>query len=378
MFKLTIILLLLISPALCIAQKHAANKPFNVIAYYTGGPYTADSFEIGKLTHIIFSFCHLKGNRLNVSNSSDTTTIQKLVALKQSNPQLKVMLSLGGWGGCASCSDVFNSKDGRKEFAASVKEILDYFSADGIDLDWEYPTIAGYPGHVFRLEDKDNFTDLIRRLRRTLGRNREVSFAAGGFRQYILESVDWKKISKKVDRINLMTYDLVGGYATVSGHHTALYSSSQQTESVDNAIRLLDSLEVPLNKLVVGAAFYARVFEVSDSLNNGLYRPAKFKRGISYHSFPEQLSTDSGYRYYFDSSTSAPYYFHPEQKLLVTMDDSISVRLKTEYAIRKKLNGIMFWQLRDDSFRNGLLDAIDEAREKYPVANEKKLNPVNN
>src|ERR1041384_5823167 len=102
----------------------------SVIAYYAGPATEVDSFAAEKLTHIIFSFCHLKGNRLNVNNLSDSTTIHKLVQLKSRNPQLKVILSLGGWGGCRTCSEVFSTEPGRQEFALSVKELLDYFQCD--------------------------------------------------------------------------------------------------------------------------------------------------------------------------------------------------------------------------------------------------------
>ena len=53
-------------------------KQFAVIAYYAGkNPLQLDSFATDKLTHIIFSFCHLKGARLNVDSSRDTVMIQK-------------------------------------------------------------------------------------------------------------------------------------------------------------------------------------------------------------------------------------------------------------------------------------------------------------
>ena len=138
----------------------AQQNNFSVIAYYAGGQEQVDSFPIEKLTHIIFSFSHLKGNQLHINIARDTATIEKLVSLKNRNPNLKVILSLGGWGGCASCSDVFSSKSGRKEFAKSVKKLSQYFHTDGIDLDWEYPAIEGFPSHKYQPADKQNFTSL--------------------------------------------------------------------------------------------------------------------------------------------------------------------------------------------------------------------------
>src|SRR4051812_37988501 len=98
--------------------------PLAVIAYYAGQAAQVDSFAAEKMTHIIFSFCHLKGNQLSVANARDTLTIQRLVALKKRNPTLKVLLSLGGWGGCETCSDVFAADSGRQEFSRSVKGLL--------------------------------------------------------------------------------------------------------------------------------------------------------------------------------------------------------------------------------------------------------------
>ena len=337
-----------------------SRKPV-VIAYYAGhNPAQLDSFSIEKLTHIIFSFCHLKGNRLNVANAIDTAMIQKMVSLKRRNKDLKVILSLGGWGGCATCSDVFSTKDGRKEFAQSVRELSEYFGSDGIDLDWEYPAIQGYPGHKYQQQDKDNFTSLVKQLRRKLGGSYEISFAAGGFTHFIQESVDWKKVMKKANYVNMMTYDLVSGYATVTGHHTALYSTSSQTESTDNAVQKLLALHVPASKIVIGAAFYGRVFEQVADTNAGLYQQGKFLRSISYKNFSNQLSADSGYVYHWDDGAMAPYLFNPSQHLFVTYDDKHSIQVKTKYAMDNKLGGVMFWQLADDAFSDGLLDAIDE------------------
>jgi len=340
------------------------SRPFAVIGYFAGRSTAIDSFPTRELTHIIFSFCHLKGNKMHVSNSRDARTIRRLVALKTSHPGLKVILSLGGWGGCKTCPDVFATEEGRTEFARSAKRLTDKYHTDGIDLDWEYPALVNVPGYPYYPEDKDHFTAVIRSLREALGDDKEISFAAGGFTDYLKTSVDWKNVVPLVNYINLMTYDLVNGYATTTGHHTPLYSTPQQVESTDHAVRYLDSIGVPPGKIVIGLAFYARVFKDVDSINGGLYQPCHFYRGVSYRAQATYLSADSGWTYHWDPVAQAPWSYNAREHLMASYDDTASVRLKTLYALHRHLGGVMFWQLAEDRFfSGGLLDVIYRTKE---------------
>ncbi|MEO7530885.1 MAG: glycoside hydrolase family 18 protein [Sediminibacterium sp.] len=335
-----------------------------MFGYYAGRASMVDSFPVEKLTHLCFSFTHLKGSSISLGNAWDSASLVSCVNLKKRNPELKIIVSMGGWTGCYTCSEVFSTDSSRKIFASSTKKLLNDFNADGIDLDWEYPTIKGAPGHPYSLKDKDNFTLLIKTLRDSLGKQKELSFAAGGFTGYIDESVDWKKVTPLVDRINIMTYDMITGYDTVTGHHTGLYSTLKQKESCDHAVQLLLTKGVPRKKLLIGAAFYARIWENVSNENDGLYGKGKFLRGVSYNSFAKQLSKDSGFVYHWDETASAPYLYNAEKKWFVTFDDSASIVLKTRYAMKEKLNGIMFWQLADDNFSSGLLDIVDDSKRK--------------
>jgi chitinase len=197
-------------------NRNAEKNGFAVIAYYSGDAGEVDKYPVEKLTHIIYSFVHLQGNRLAVDDADDDSTIQHLVSLKAKHPHLKVMLALGGWGGCQTCSEVFSTPQGRSEFATSAKELLAKYNADGLDLDWEYPAIEGYPEHAYSPEDKPNFTLLVQEFRKTCGDRYELSFAAGGFMEFLKNSVEWEKVMPLVDRVNLMTYDLVNGYSKVT------------------------------------------------------------------------------------------------------------------------------------------------------------------
>lgn len=338
----------------------APTRSFVVVGYYPGNATAVTNYQVGELTHLIYSFGHLQGAELVLDSVAARTTIPALVALKARHPGLKVLLSLGGWGGCGPCSEVFASDSGRRAFARSVRRLGDALGTDGIDLDWEYPVIPGYPGHRHDPADRASFTALVAALREALGPDREITFAAGGFTEYLRAAVDWPRVMPLVDRVHLMSYDLVHGFSTRTGHHTPLYSTPSQVESVDHAVRLLDSLGVPRQKVVIGAAFYARVFGDVDSLDGGRYRPGRFVRGVSWRDLPRGLGP--GFVAAWDSVAAAPWAYDSAAREYATYDDPRSVRAKTRYALDRGLGGIMFWQLLDDAPSGGLLDAITRER----------------
>ena len=271
---------------------------------------------------------------------------------------------MGGWGGCKTCSQVFNTESGRREFSQSVLQILKDYHVDGLDLDWEYPAIESLPGHQFLPEDRTNFTWLIKSLRETIGPDYELSLAAGGFKDYLTRSVEWSKIIPLVNYVNVMSYDLVNGYSKRTGHLTSLYSTPGQIESTDNTVMFLDSIGVPLQKIVIGMAFYARTFSGVKPDNNGLYQKGKFSDYINYKDFDKLLSTKDGFTQYWDNKAKAPYAYNAATHTFATFDDLRSVYEKTKYAKEHHLGGVMFWELTSDKPSGGLLDMIYEGIRK--------------
>ncbi|CAA9201880.1 glycoside hydrolase family 18 protein [Flavobacterium collinsii] len=341
------------------AQK---NKKMDIIAYYTGDDKLINEYEVSKLNQIIFSFLHLKEGKLSVDSAKDSTTIKYLVSLKASNPQLKVILSLGGWGGCEPCSAAFSTAEGRLIFAKSVKEVSNYFKVDGLDLDWEYPAIEGLPGHLFQPADKPNFTELIKILRSTLGKKYELSFAAGGFQKALDESIDWKKVMPLVNRVNIMSYDLVNGYSKVTGHHTPLYSTNPKEESTNKAVEYLLKLGIPAEKLVIGGAFYTRTWKNVENINNGLYQAGEHVQGVSFKGYAPFYTEANGWKYFWDDKAKAPFWYNEKEKTFATGDNLTSIKAKAEYVKAKNLGGIMFWELPLDATRNGMVNTIYEVK----------------
>ncbi len=340
------------------AQDIENGKSFKVIGYFLGKSDDVDKFDYAKLSHIIFCFTDLDGNKIAFKDSNDESTLKLLVEKKKKYKHLKIMIALGGWKGCATCSPIFSVDSNRKIFAQSVKIFIDKYNLDGIDVDWESPVIGGYTNHPAMPEDKENFTELMKELRIAVPKPLEISFDANSFAEFILNSVDWGRIIEHVDFVNLMTYGLPNDKPRHTGHHSALYSSPYQYESVDSGIKLLDSLKVPLEKIIIGAAFYGFVVQNVDSVNFGLGQIGKNKNSPYYRDIIEEYSEQKGYKLHWDTTAMAPFLYSFPEKTFITFDNKESVTLKTKYALEKHLGGIMFWKLNGDSYKEGLLDAI--------------------
>jgi len=329
-------------------------KP-QVIAYYAGDEKSIDEFNLNGVDQIIYSFLHLKGNKLAIDNEKDSMTLLNIVNQKIKYPELKVLVSLGGWGGCETCSDVFSTKEGREEFAISTAEIIESYDADGIDLDWEYPAISGYPGHKYQIQDKDNFTDLVILLRKYMNKDDILSFAAGASDRFFKSSVDWKKVMPLVNNVNLMTYDFYGSGSKNTGHHTALGSKGFNGRSAYKSINDLINLGVDPKQIFVGGAFYIKTFKNVDNLENGLNQNAEWNRSYNQINFEE---VKSNFNFYWDDLAQAPYAYDSINKIFATFDNEESIKLKSQFAIENKLGGIMFWQLMNDKKQDGLLKVM--------------------
>lgn len=345
--------------------KAQTKKPFKIIAYYTGDSAQINKYNIGELDELIYCFAKVEKGILSFRNHKDTITMEKVSALKKQFPKLKVVISLGGWSGCAPCSEAFSTEKGRSIFAQSVLQTMKHFDADGIDLDWEYPVIEGYPGHLHQPTDKDNFTDLIVKLRKNLGKKYILSFAAGGFQKYLDSSINWKAVAPIVDYINIMSYDLVNGYSKVTGHHTPLFSTHAKEESTDNAVQYLLKEGIDPQKIVIGGAFYTRTWKNVAAKNNGLYQSGEPVEGVDFVHQDQELTAAKGWKYFWDKKAQAPFWYNADKKLFATSDNLPSIIAKTNYALQKHLGGIMFWELLLDKPKDGMVQAIYDERQKF-------------
>ena len=343
------------------------HEPFRVVAYVAGWSMPA-TVPAEKLTHINFAFARIDaGGHVVFQDPRFEAALASLVALKQQQPALKVLVSVGGWE-AEGFSDAALSEASRATFAASAVAFVRSHHIDGIDIDWEYPG-QGVAGIKFRAEDKQSFTRLLAELRRQLaaasdadgrGEDRYLLTIASADREYF-EYTEMGKLHAYLDWINVMAYDFFNSLTPTTGHHAGLYASKNaaaRDRNADKSIRQHLAAGIPARKLVLGVAFYGRRFEGVDAAHDGLNQPyRKYAGDPSYAELADRLVDRDGFVRHWDSKASAPFLWNAATRTFISYDDPESIRAKAAYARDRKLGGVMFWELSQD--RNGeLLDAI--------------------
>lgn len=316
-----------------------------ILAYVNGDAFDRITETDAKmLTHINTAFGNLD---LDGNISTEHLKLNGQIArLKAYNPKLKISLSL-----VPSHRTAFSrgsaTTEGRRKIAASCAKAIKEQGFDGVDLDWEFPCcpsngIDGAP------EDRVNFTLLCQTIRVALdgidGRHYLFTIASGADRYFILDT-EMDKVQKYLDYVCLMTYDLRCGFHALTGHHTNLYNTPGDifANSCDTALRLYVVAGVPKKKLLMGAAFYSRIFENVNPNNNRMLqvtnKPCDY--GPPYQDLAENYINKNGYVRYWDNYAKAPTLFNG--KNLISYDDPQSVGLKCDYINSNGYAGIFYW-----------------------------------
>lgn len=368
LFALIIVVMVLMAAK----RNTTANVKPVVIGYVTGysGLINPDQINAQNLTHINYAFVNVKNNQAYLDNAKrDSTNFVRLNSLKQKNPSLQILISIGGWSWSENFSDAVLTDSLRKGFAKSSVDIIRKHQLDGVDIDWEYPGMPGEAGNVYRPEDKQNFTLMFKELRKELdileketGKKKLLTTATGGFASF-LNNTEMGEAAKYLDYVNLMTYDYYS--AKQAKHHTNLFDSKAYPadNSADKAIKAYIAAGVPASKIVMGIAFYGRNLQLNASANKGIgdtIISSANSYGKGYTFLKDSLLNKKGFVAYQDEEAKAPYLFNPQTKAFISYDDEWSVDHKCQYVLKHKLGGVMFWEYSSDK-KEYLLNQITKS-----------------
>jgi chitinase len=277
-------------------------EPFRIIGYVSYGDVVA-AIPFDRLTHINYAFL--------IPNSDGTFQplinawkLKDLVAQAHAN-DVKVLISVGGWGWDAQFEQVAASEEARATFVDEVMKIVDEYQLDGVDMDWEYPGPEPSSAQNNVLLMKELYDRL-----KPQGKLLTAAVAAHGSNS----DGTLDEVFELVDFLNLMAYD-------GDGH-----------ASMDYAVQSLDywsARGLPQQKMVLGVPFYSRPGEIS-------------------------------YRKLVDADPAAAQQDEMDYFGRLNFYNGIpSIKAKTELAL-ERASGIMIWTLAMDTFddETSLLSAI--------------------
>lgn len=316
-------------------------------------------YDIMRITHLNIAFGLIHDNVVTVDHLQ---YLDRIAVYKRINPALRVILSIGGWG-ADGFSQAAMTKEGRSTFVSSAMDIVRQYDFDGVDIDWEYPCIdtaeiACDPA------DKVNFTDLMQDLRNGLtalgketGKSYLLTCAVGGD-AYFIENTEMDKVAQIVDYVNLMTYDLRGGFEEYAGHHTNLYPQSGDPDGPcgERTVRIYHEAGVPYEKMVLGAAFYGRRWAgVVDGGTHGLGQKASTVGNIrtEFDLQDEKAVAANRFTKLWDDNAKAAYLYDGADFISYETPESISA--KCDFIREKGLAGLMYWAYGNHT----LFEAVD-------------------
>lgn len=371
------------------------------------GMYTVNEIPFDKLTHINYAFVGINASSLGVEVYDPNASLYKVFPGEDSDspyrgnlgmfrkkkleyPNVKVLLSVGGWTKSHGFHNAAATPKSRRTSASNLVDFMVKYELDGLDIDWEYPGIdrakdpndqydMGAPGG---LEDTENYTLFLKAIREQLDAQGLIDNKY--YELTVTNGIGYDKIAvtnpgeycKYVDTINLMTYDMHGGFDTIIGHQAPLFSNPADTHdpievekyNVDWAVQKFIELGVPAAKLTIGIPFYSRGWDnVSggwDVDGNGTL-DGMFGEGGSglagvwgsggqgpYFNMVA-LEGTAGWEKYTDPVSKVPWLYNRTKRELYTYDDPTSVGIKVDYALAQQLGGIMYWEIDGDEWKNG-------------------------
>ncbi|WP_286858220.1 MULTISPECIES: glycoside hydrolase family 18 protein [Sphingobacterium] len=331
LFAFSFAAIALLTMIICPQKSYAFEKNKKVvIAYVTS--WSSVMPDPTYLTHINYAFGHVNDHFDGVRIDNETR-LRSITDLKKAHPRLKILLSIGGWGS-GRFSEMAADAANRRKFAGDCARVVKEFKLDGIDIDWEYPTNSS-AGISATESDTENFTLLMRDIRKAIGRKKLLTLASVSSGQYIA----FDQIKSDVDFVNIMTYDS----GNPPYHHASLHRSSLSGRTTcAEAVKAHIAGGMPAEKLVLGIPFYGRGNKTD------------IKGFIDY----KDLLNLQGFEQKWDDEAKAHYLVNAQGTLVLTFETPESIALKCEYVHEQGLLGAMYWEYAGDTEGGILRDAV--------------------
>ncbi|XP_004524466.1 probable chitinase 10 isoform X2 [Ceratitis capitata] len=377
-----------------LVAKEQNTRPAQVFCYLTSwsakrpgaGKFLPSNIDPKLCTHVVYAFATLKDHKLSEATDDDPENYEQVIALREENPDLQILLAIGGWAfGSKPFKELTSNVFRMNQFVYEAIDFLRDYKFNGLDVDWEYPRGA---------EDRAAYVNLLRELRvafegeaKSSGQPRLLLTAAvpASF-EAIAAGYDVPEISKYLDFINVMTYDFHGQWERTVGHNSPLFpleatTGYQKKLTVDFSAREWVKQGAPKEKLLIGMPTYGRSFELVNETQFDIGAPAsgggkagKFTNEAGFLSYYEVCTflAAENTTLVWDSEQQVPFAYRGNQ--WVGFDDERSLKTKMEWLKEQGFGGIMVWSIDMDDFsgrcgagKYPLLNSLNDELKDYKV-----------
>lgn len=309
-------------------------------------------------------------------------------------PHVNILISIGGWTRSGFFSEMAYTPEGRASFIASCLELMAHYPwIGGLDIDWEYPAGSTFgerapdPGDpddegccIFGTaeEDRRNFALLLAELRAELNRVygpgvKKLTACASGAVEGTLSCQDWAAAAPSLDRINIMSYDLAGIWAGVTGHAG---SAGQALACVE----YFAALGIPAEKLCIGSPLYGTLFRTKTCTAEPFGAPVEPVRPLPPNVIIdqeqllqwEQTSVQPGipgWHAVYDPENGGAYLYNDDPasdfcRFFLSYENSRSLQQKLDNIQIKNIGGIIVWACGFDTPDSRMLRRMHDALQK--------------
>lgn len=355
----------------------------------------------------------------NFDQTKSNAYLSQVCKIKETNPNIKFVLSVGGWGDSGSFSQSFSTQIGIDNFVNDTVYLLNNLKCNngqavfsGIDIDWEYPQQRiDFNGTAqVSINDTQNLHSVVISLRKALGQAAVISLAlphgnqdddGGSIDNYFKNSLgvtlqDSRQFIDSITNFNLMAYDFMSfAKNTITN---APLNSINGDASIQQGVLDLNNNDVPNRQIMLGAPAYARsigsktvgqacLLSEPTAINHGLgiklppltdvygaqlpcqivrpnYKDIKIENISQFVSVFGNNSVAQTI-YYWDSFYNQPNKastivntneLNDYQDLFISFDSPYDIAQKANYVKDKGLAGMFFWEVSlDKPYNSGTI-----------------------
>ncbi|KAF9900673.1 hypothetical protein EC991_007035 [Linnemannia zychae] len=380
--------------------------------------FPIDDLDLSKYTHINYAFGAMwKGAPdpyvVYVDYAVEGPKLKELVKRGHANG-VKIIMSIGGWYGSQTFSEVAADPVKRKNWIESAMTFLrpntlndsvpipNGWNMDGLDIDWEFPGRPGAICNTVSPSDTANYLLLLKEVRAQMdlefpNNHKTITSAVSIFPWAGADGnslTDIREFIPVFDWVNIMVYDVHGPWSTSTGPNAPLFNAPAPGDpfSAQQALDTWTAAGWPKEKIALGTPFYGRAFTATVNMNTRnpvtQYAPhtgiapkggpsdsnATFplcNEGEQYwgfwnwgeireHILVNNLTTPvDEWRRYWDDTTKTPWLFRESDSMFVSYDDPTSMSLKVDFARQHGFKGLFMWEAQMD-YKDELLTVLNQ------------------